>query len=124
MDKHMAREMTPQERAAIQSFYYRLHAGVEGGEFQERYEQEDIGRIIELLDETRRAALLEAAQQVCMHCGKRAIGLQVGVNGPNAAGNYVHNPPEDSRVKESVRCSATSIWSLIRYEDRLAQEGS
>ena len=51
--------MTPQERAAIQSFYYRLHAGVEGGEFQERYEQEDIGRIIELLDETRRAALLE-----------------------------------------------------------------
>ena len=58
---NMAREMTPQERAAIQSFYYRLHAGVEGGEFQERYEQEDIGRIIELLDETRRAALLEAA---------------------------------------------------------------
>ena len=64
MDKHMAREMTPQERAAIQSFYYRLHAGVEGGEFQERYEQEDIGRIIELLDETRRAALLEAAQVI------------------------------------------------------------
>ena len=58
----MAREMTQQERAAIQSFYYRLHAGVEGGEFQERYEQEDIGRIIELLDETRRAALLEAAE--------------------------------------------------------------
>ena len=60
----MAREMTPQERAAIQSFYYLLHAGVEGGEFQERYEQEDIGRIIELLDETRRAALLEAAHKV------------------------------------------------------------
>ena len=60
----MAREMTPQERAAIQSFYYRLHAGVEGGEFQERYEQEDIGRIIELLDETRRAALLECVQQL------------------------------------------------------------
>lgn len=63
--------MTPQDRAAIQSFYYRLHAGVEGGEFQERYEQEDIGRIIELLDETRRAALLEAAKLVgdynCMH---------------------------------------------------------
>ena len=58
-EQHMAREMTSQERAAIQSFYYRLHAGVEGGEFQERYEQEDIGRIIELLDETRRAALLE-----------------------------------------------------------------
>ena len=56
--------MTPQERAAIQSFYYRLHAGVEGGEFQERYEQEDIGRIIELLAETRRAALLEAVQQL------------------------------------------------------------
>ena len=72
---------------------------------------------------TRRAALLEAAQQVCMHCGKRAIGLQVGVTGPNAAGNYVHNPPEDSRVKESALCSATSIWSLIRYEDRLVQEG-
>ena len=60
----MAREMTTQERAAIQSFYYRLHAGVEGGEFQERYEQEDIGRIIELLDETRRAALWEARQAV------------------------------------------------------------
>ena len=56
--------VTPQERAAIQSFYYRLHARVEGGEFQERYEQEDIGRIIELLDETRRAALLEAMEKV------------------------------------------------------------
>ena len=64
----MAREMTPQERAAIQSFYYRLHAGVEGGEFQERYEQEDIGRIIELLAETRRAALLEAAQVIEDDC--------------------------------------------------------
>ena len=62
--------MTPQERAAIQSFYYRLHAGVEGGEFQERYEQEDIGRIIELLDETRRAALLECRDEINKLIGK------------------------------------------------------
>ena len=66
----MARAMTPQERAAIQSFYYRLHAGVEGGEFQERYEQEDIGRIIELLDETRRAALLECRDEINKLIGK------------------------------------------------------
>ena len=105
--------MTPQERAEqVAHTYYSLGP------------TNLIDLIAESLQDTRRAALLEAAQQVCMHCGKRAIGLQVGVNGPNAAGNYVHNPPEDSRVKESVLCSATSIWSLIRYEDRLAQEGA
>ena len=112
----MAREMTPQERAAALLGRMGLCGHPAASQF--------VGDIIEHDQQTRRAALLEAAQQVCMHCGKRAIGLQVGVNGPNAAGNYVHNPPEDSRVKESVLCSATSIWSLIRYEDRLAQEGS
>ena len=126
----MAREMTPQERAAV----YKYHRVFDGYNFLSgpKGMEEIVGHDMELvsledheaaLQETRRAALLEAAQQVCMHCGKRAIGLQVGVNGPNAAGNYVHNPPEDSRVKESALCSATSIWSLIRYEDRLAQEG-
>ena len=107
--------MTPQERAA---------AFVQAWMKQSTYTTESfINDVLEHDKQTRRAALLEAAQQVCMHCGKRAIGLQVGVTGPNVAGNYVHNPPEDSRVKESALCSATSIWSLIRYEDRLAQEG-
>ena len=118
----MAREMTPQERAAaiVDKVKSELTPIWLGGRQRMLLEQE----IAEALTATRRAALLEAAQQVCMHCGKRAIGLQVGVTGPNVAGNYVHNPPEDSRVKESALCSATSIWSLIRYEDRLAQEGS
>ena len=48
------------ERAAIQSFYYCLHAGVEGGESQERYEQEDIGKIVALVHKTRQEALREA----------------------------------------------------------------
>ena len=115
----MATEMTPQERAA------QLYGSLTCTTYRDGYQDpdNDIALIADVLQQTRRAALLEAAQQVCMHCGKRAIGLQVGVTGPNAAGNYVHNPPEDSRVKESALCSATSIWSLIRYEDRLAQEG-
>ena len=113
---NMATEMTPQERAAAFAEQIVRALDVHPSPI-------NIDAVLPWVKETRRAALLEAAQQVCMHCGKRAIGLQVGVTGPNAAGNYVHNPPEDSRVKESALCSATSIWSLIRYEDRLAQEG-
>ncbi len=113
----MNEQMTPQERAAAL-----LNRIVGIIPMQPSQREVRIEWLIEYAQETRRAALLEAAQQVCMHCGKRAIGLQVGVTGPNVAGNYVHNPPEDSRVKESALCSATSIWSLIRYEDRLAQE--
>ena len=97
----MAREMTQQERAAIQSFYYRLHAGVEGGEFQERYEQEDIGRIIELLDETRRAALLEARKAVVSEY------LQ----------DPVEDDPGDIAYDHAIRDAVEAI-------DRLAQEGS
>ena len=97
----MAREMTPQERAAIQSFYYRLHAGVEGGEFQERYEQEDIGRIIELLDETRRAALLEARKAV--------------------VSEYLQDPVEDDPCDIAYD---HAIRDAVEAIDRLAQEGS
>ena len=60
----MAREMTPQERAAVQSFYYSLHAGVKSGELQEHCEQQDIDRIVKLMQDTRRAALLECVQQL------------------------------------------------------------
>ena len=52
------------ERAALQSFYYCLHAGVEGGELQERYEQEDIGKIVALVQKTRQEALREARRDV------------------------------------------------------------
>lgn len=128
----MAREMTPQEQAAAPVEVRQALADKVKNLIVSNLTHEENQLWLANVDafeerayqRGRRAALLEAAQQVCMHCGKRAIGLQVGVNGPNAAGNYVHNPPEDSRVKESVLCSATSIWSLIRYEDRLAQEGS
>ena len=92
--------MTPQERAAIQSFYYRLHAGVEGGEFQERYEQEDIGRIIELLDETRRAALMEARQAVL---GERFSATEIDCS-------------EDAVYNDAIDDALGAI-------DRLAQEG-
>ena len=69
--------MTPQEREGIQKFYYSLNAGVEGGGHQEIDEQQDMDRIIDLLAQTRRAALLEAAKLVgdynCMHDhGKKA----------------------------------------------------
>ena len=92
--------MTPQERAAIQSFYYRLHAGVEGGEFQERYEQEDIGRIIELLDKTRRAALMEARQAVL---GERFSATEIDCS-------------EDAVYNDAIDDALGAI-------DRLAQEG-
>lgn len=128
----MAREMTPQEQAAAPVEVRQALADKVKNLIVSNLTHEENQLWLANVDafeerayqRGRRAALLEAAQQVCMHCGKRAIGLQVGVNGPNAAGNYVHNPSEDSWVKESVLCSATSIWSLIRYEDRLAQEGS
>ena len=55
--------MTPQERE-VQKFYYSLNAGVEGGGHQEIDEQQDMDRIIDLLAQTRRAALLEAAQVI------------------------------------------------------------
>ena len=51
--------MTPQEREGILKFYYSLNAGVEGGGHQEIDEQQDMDRIIDLLAQTRRAALLE-----------------------------------------------------------------
>ena len=92
--------MTPQERAAIQSFYYRLHAGVEGGEFQERYEQEDIGCIIELLDETRRAALLEARKAV--------------------VSEYLQDPVEDDLGDIAYD---HAIRDAVEAIDRLAQKG-
>jgi hypothetical protein len=56
--------VTPQEREGIQKFYYSLNAGVEGGGHQEIDEQQDMDRIIDLLAQTRRAALLEAAQVI------------------------------------------------------------
>ena len=56
--------MTPQEREGIQKFYDSLNAGVEGGGHQEIDEQQDMDRIIDLLAQTRRAALLEAAQVI------------------------------------------------------------
>jgi hypothetical protein len=49
--------VTPQEREGIQKFYYSLNAGVEGGGHQEIDEQQDMDRIIDLLAQTRRAAL-------------------------------------------------------------------
>ena len=111
----MAREMTPQERAAIQSFYYRLHAGVEGGEFQERYEQEDIGRIIELLDETRRAALLEAAQVVREFAKHYPTDIFIEPL-PGQHGRTV-----DACSASAIRAICPTIANDI---DRLAQEGS
>ena len=100
----MAREMTQQERAAIQSFYYRLHAGVEGGEFQERYEQEDIGRIIELMKETSRAALMECAKVARNRADlyKPKLGLRLNMV------NY-HRSQEADDLADTL--------------DRLAQEG-
>jgi len=71
----------------------------------------------------RQAALREAAKQTCMYCSGNARGYTIGVAGPNSAGNYMHEVPEDSWAKESVLCKATSIWALIYYEDRLASEG-
>ncbi len=62
--------MTPQERAAVQSFYYSLHAGVKSGELQEHCEQQDIDRIVKLMQDTRRAALLEAAQVAITYGGR------------------------------------------------------
>ena len=101
--------MTPQERAAIQSFYYRLHAGVEGGEFQERYEQEDIGCIIELLDETRRAALLEAAKVVCPYCNAPGQWELMSNSGYHQYGEAGHS---------LARCRATAIHEML---DRLRE---
>lgn len=111
--------MTPQERAAIQSFYYRLHAGVEGGEFQERYEQEDIGRIIELLDETRRAALLEVSRRLLPNAQSAMLDAPCLWCGYNGEGYWQPTTHELTCPWHNVGGRFDRVVAL----DRLAQEG-
>ena len=83
---------------------------------------EAMAAIAQSLKTARQEALREAARQTCMYCSGNARGYTLGVAGPNSAGNYTHEVPEDSWAKEGVLCKATSIWSLIYFEDRLASE--
>ena len=97
--------MTPQERESIQKFYYSLNAGVEGGGHQEIDEQQDIDRIIDLLAQTRRAALLEAVDEI-----ERFIDYSGGCVGTE----------NDPRVVAVNRFITINIVPLL---NRIAQEG-
>ena len=117
----MAREMTPQERAAALLEKCMKMGWAFNGSYTEGQGHYVLAQALQT---TRQEALREAARQTCMYCSGNARGYTLGVAGPNSAGNYTHEVPEDSWAKEGVLCKATSIWSLIYYEDRLTSEGA
>lgn len=63
--------------------------------------------------EARKAALLQAAKDVCMYCSGNATGYESAL-GPNAAGNYTHCA-KNMRDK-TVLCEASSIYARLRFE--------
>ena len=56
--------------------------------------------------------LREAAKDVCMYCGGRALGKRT-VSGPNQAGNYIHADP--STTGRDALCMASAIYSRLVY---------
>jgi len=66
-------------------------------------------------DRGRRDALLDACKEVCCMCGSRALRYEQTVTGPNSAGNYTHAHKDQG---DPSLCKASSIWSLIKHEDR------
>lgn len=78
----------------------------------------DLRLVLDALAEAERErlrALNDAACDVCMWCGSRALAdgkPSPQVNGPNEAGNYTHSGDGG----RSILCVATSIHSRIRWE--------
>ena len=122
--RHQADDLTAERAAAL---FRKLDEGLyymrEGGKSQQEQDKFGVDLLLQFAQQTRQDALREAARQVCLYCSGNARGYMLGVAGPNSAGNYTHEVPEDSWAKEGVLCRATSIWSLIYYENRLASEG-
>lgn len=58
-------------------------------------------------------ALQQAARDVCMYCGGRALGFGEPL-GPNGAGNWTHASARSTG--RPVLCLASSIYSRMRYE--------
>lgn len=98
--------------------YYDPPRGTAMGTMEEALSER--AALLAAVDEAVRAettqALLVAARDVCMYCGKRANPHEPGwheIHGPNEAGNYFHQHP--TRRDESVLCAATTIHSRLRY---------
>jgi len=71
------------------------------------------------MSEIRKAALEDAAKDVCALCGGRAFPDDADshiLHGPNAAGNYYHKPVYGPRLQ---LCAASAIWSRIHFEGKL-----
>ena len=74
----------------------------------------DLRLVLDALKEARTQAFEEAAREVCMWCGSRALvdgKPSPKISGPNEAGNYTHQSHG-----APVLCAATSIHSLIHWE--------
>lgn len=65
----------------------------------------------------RERALRDACQDVCMYCGKRALGYGEA-EGPNDAGNHIHRDTSVTTKERTVLCMASAIWHRIRWESR------
>lgn len=65
----------------------------------------------------RERALIDACKDVCMYCGKRALGYGEA-EGPNSSGNYIHRDTMVTTELRTVLCTASAIWQRIRWENR------
>jgi hypothetical protein len=60
-----------------------------------------------------RAALLQAARDVCCYCGGRATAFFSSVNGPNEARNFTHQRRADKDAQ--ALCIASAIYMRMHY---------
>ena len=77
-------------------------------------ERADLRLVLDALKEARTQAFEEAAREVCMWCGSRALvdgKPSPKISGPNEAGNYTHQSHG-----APVLCAASSFHSLIHWE--------
>ena len=65
------------------------------------------------IEEARREALGQCKRDVCMYCGKRALGY-LPAEGPNEAGNWTHCP--QTRTGIPLLCHATAIFAREHFE--------
>jgi len=54
-------------------------------------------------------------RDVCMYCGGRAIGYARIPEGPNEAGNWVHEY-RLNKLRDGVLCKASAIFNRVHWE--------
>lgn len=72
---------------------------------------DDVAFLLSALATVRKATLLQAARDVCPHCGSRAVAFFAAVDGPNEAGNFTHQHKNDREAR--VLCVASAIYSRL-----------